>query len=165
MNVGYSTIKYALIRTTYNGHTCTLKENLIEFVQQLTGISEEDIEDSIINLKVENEIVLEKREDKQEWVYLHQFYRAEEVIAENIIRLQKSKNSKKVHNIEAKIRKIEEIENIILSDKQKEAVDLINENNVTIITGGPGTGKTTIIKTIIEIYKEKKRKKRSKILL
>ena len=153
-----SAIKYALIRTTYNGHTCTLKENLIEFVQQLTGISEEDIEDSIINLKVDNEIVLEKREDKQEWVYLHQFYRAEEVIAENIIRLQKSKNSKKVHNIEAKIRKIEEIENIILSDKQKEAVDLINENNVTIITGGPGTGKTTIIKTIIEIYKEKKNK-------
>ena len=153
-----SAIKYALIRTTYNGHTCTLKENLIEFVQQLTGVSEEDIEDSIINLKVENEIVLEKRDNEQEWVYIYQFFRAEQIIAENLVRLQNSKNSKKVNGIEAKIKKVEERIDITLSEKQKEAVELINENNVTIITGGPGTGKTTIIKTIIEIYKEKKNK-------
>jgi len=153
-----SAIKYALIRTTYNGHTCTLKENLIEFVQQLTGVSEEDIEDSIISLKVENEIVLEKREEKQEWIYLYQFYRAEQVITESILRLQNSKNSKKINNIASKIQRVEEKEDILLSEKQKEAIELINENNVTIITGGPGTGKTTIIKTIIEIYNEKKSK-------
>ena len=46
----------------------------------------------------------------------------------------------------------------MLSDKQKEAIRAINDNNVTIITGGPGTGKTTIIKSIIEIYKTKKYK-------
>ena len=153
-----SAIKYALIRTTYNGHTCTLKQNLIEFVQQLTGVSEEDIEDAIINLKVENEIILEKREDDKEWIYLYQFYRGEQIIAENIVRLQNSKNAKKILNITAKINEVEEKENIILSEKQKEAVKLINENNVAIITGGPGTGKTTIIKTIIQIYKEKKSK-------
>ena len=153
-----SAIKYALIRTTYNGHTCTLKENLIEFVKQLIGVSEEDIEDNIINLKVEDEIVVEVRENNQEWIYLYQFYRAEQVIAESIINLQNAKNSKKIHNIGPKIRKVEEQESIILSEKQKEAVELINENNVTIITGGPGTGKTTIIKTIIEMYTEKKNK-------
>ena len=41
-----------------------------------------------------------------------------------------------------------------LSEKQKEAVKLVNDNNVCIITGGPGTGKTTVIKSIIEIYKK-----------
>ncbi len=153
-----SAIKYALIRTTYNGHTCTLKENLVEFVGQLTGVSEEDIENSIINLKVENEIVIEKREEKQEWIYLYQFYKAEQTISESISRLQNSKNTKKINNIDAKIQKVEEKEEIFLSEKQKEAIQLINENNVTIITGGPGTGKTTIIKAIIEIYKEKKLK-------
>lgn len=153
-----SAIKYALIRTTYNGHTCTLEQNLVEFVQQLTGVSEEDIENSIINLKVENEIIVEKREENKNWIYLYQFYRAEQVIAESIIRLQNSKNSKKINNIEAKTKKVEEKQDIILSEKQKEAIQQINENNVTIITGGPGTGKTTIIKTIIEIYKEKKSK-------
>ncbi len=153
-----SAIKYALIRITYNGHTCTLKENLIEFVNELTGVSFEDIENNIINLKVLNEIVLEKRDNGQEWVYLYQFYRAEQVIAENIIKLQNSKNAKKINNIVAKIEKFENKTDIILSEKQKEAIELINDNNVTIITGGPGTGKTTIIKTIIEIYKEKKNK-------
>lgn len=153
-----SAIKYALIRTTYNGHTCTLKENLIEFVQQLTGVSKEDIEDNIINLKVDNEVVVETRENKQEWIYLYQFYRAEQIIVENIVRLQNSKNTKKISDIEAKIRKIEHKTDIILSEKQKDAIELINENNVAIITGGPGTGKTTIIKSIIEIYKEKKNK-------
>lgn len=153
-----SAIKYGLIRTTYNGHTCTLKQNLIEFVQQLSGVSEDEIENSLINLKVENEIIIEKRENDQEWIYLYQFYKAEQIIAENIIKLQKAKNIKKVHNIESKIKSVEDKTDIILSEKQKEAVELINENNVIIITGGPGTGKTTIIKTIIEIYKEKKSK-------
>ncbi|MEI3401415.1 MAG: AAA family ATPase [Clostridia bacterium] len=47
---------------------------------------------------------------------------------------------------------------MLLSEKQKEAIRAINDNNVTIITGGPGTGKTTIIRSIIEIYKQKKYK-------
>ena len=153
-----SAIKYALIRITYNGHTCTLKQNLIEFVSQLTGVSEEDIEDNIINLKVSDEIVVEKRENGEEWIYLFEFYKAESVIAQSILRLQKGKNIKKINNINSKIKIVEEELDIILSEKQTEAVELINENNVTIITGGPGTGKTTIIKTIIEIYKEKKYK-------
>ncbi len=45
-----------------------------------------------------------------------------------------------------------------LSENKKEAVKLVNENNVTIITGGPGTGKTTIIKTILIFMKEKGKK-------
>ena len=45
-----------------------------------------------------------------------------------------------------------------LSEKQKEALKMVNESNVTIITGGPGTGKTTIIKNIIDIYEEKRKK-------
>ena len=65
---------------------------------------------------------------------------------------------KKVTGIEKELKKIEKNSKIELSDKQKEAVKLINENNVVIITGGPGTGKTTIIKTIIDIYEGKGKK-------
>ena len=53
---------------------------------------------------------------------------------------------------------IEQKTDLILSDKQKEAIEAVNDNNVCIITGGPGTGKTTIIKVILELYKSKKRK-------
>lgn len=152
-----SGIKYALIKITYNGHCCTLKANLIEYVKQLLNVSDEIIEDGLVNLKVNNEIVIEDR-DGEEWVYLYSFFKAENQIAERIIKLDNAKNIKKVSNIEKELELVEEHTDILLSEKQKEAIRAINDNNVTIITGGPGTGKTTIIKSIIEIYKQKKYK-------
>ena len=152
-----SGIKYALIKITYNGHCCTLKENLIEYVKTLLNVNEAVIEDGIINLKVNNEIIIEER-NEEEWVYLYSFYNAENQIAERITKLDKARNVKKVSNIEKELKLVEERTDILLSEKQKEAIRAINDNNVTIITGGPGTGKTTIIKSIIEIYKQKKYK-------
>ncbi len=152
-----SGIKYGLIRSTYNGHSCVLKDNLIEFVRNLLDVSTENVEDGIINLKVKNEIVVEKRESL-EYVYLYAFYNTEAEIAFLIKRLQKAKNVKKVANLKAELKKVEENSKIELSEKQKEALELVNDNNVTIITGGPGTGKTTIIKNIIEIYEAKGKK-------
>ena len=152
-----SGIKYALIKITYNGHCCTLKANLVEYVKQILNVSEAIIEDGLINLKVNDDIVVEDR-DGEQWVYLHSFYKAENQIAQRIIKLAQAKNMKKVSNIEKELKLVEEKTDILLSEKQKEAVRAINDNNVTIITGGPGTGKTTIIKSIIEIYKQKKYK-------
>ena len=152
-----SGIKYALIKITYNGHCCTLKENLKEYVKNLLNVNDAVIEDGIINLKVNNEIVVEDR-DGEEWIYLYSFYNAENQIAQNILGLDRYKNVKKVSNIEKELKLVEERTDILLSEKQKEAIRAINDNNVTIITGGPGTGKTTIIKSIIEIYKQKKYK-------
>lgn len=150
-----SGIKYSLIRATYNGNCCVIKQNLIEFVQTLLGVEIEIIEDAIIDLKVDNEIVVEERKENEEWIYLYNFYKTENDIAQRLIRLDTSKNMKKIRNIEVALRKAEENIDIILSDKQKEAIRAINDNNVTIITGGPGTGKTTIIKSIINIYQDK----------
>ena len=152
-----SGIKYGLIRSTNNGHSCVLKENLIEFVINLLDVTTENVEDGLINLKVKNEIMIEKR-DEIEYVYLYSFYNTEEEIAFRIKRLQKAKNVKKVSNIENEVKKIEKTSSIELSEKQKEALKLVNDNNVTIITGGPGTGKTTIIKSIIDIYEKKGKK-------
>ena len=152
-----SGIKYALIKITYNGHCCTLKENLIQYVEQLLSVNEPVIEEALINLKVNDEIVIEDR-DGEYWVYLYSFYKAENQIAQRITKLDNSKNMKKVSNIEKELKVVEERTDILLSEKQKEAIRAINDNNVTIITGGPGTGKTTIIKSIIEIYKQKKYK-------
>ena len=158
-----SGIKYGLIRSTNNGNSCVLKQNLIEFVISLLDVMTENVEDNLISLSVNNEIVLEERTDvetgeEQEYVYLASYYNAEEEIAFRIKRLQKAKNMKKMASIEKEIKKVEKESSIELSDKQKEAVKLVNENNVVIITGGPGTGKTTIIKTIIDIYEEKGKK-------
>lgn len=150
-----SGIKYALIRATYNGHACVIKENLIQFAISLLDVTTENVEDGLIELRANDEIVIEEREKNDIWIYLSNFYYTEQEIAVRIKRLQQASNVKKIKNIETYLKKLEANSNIELSEKQKEAIELVNDNNVTIITGGPGTGKTTIIKSIIDIYEQK----------
>ena len=152
-----SGIKYGLIRSTYNGHACVQRDNLIEFVINLLDVMYENIEDGLIYLNAKNEIKIEKREN-EEYIYLYSFYQTEEEIAFRIKNLQNAKNIKRISNLTSELKKAEKSSNIKLSEKQKEAIEIINENNVSIITGGPGTGKTTIIKNIIDIYEQKGKK-------
>ena len=135
-------MKYSLIKATYNGNSCVLKENLIEYVVALLDVMTENVEDALINLKAKDEIIIEEREDGTgTWIYLSYFYNTEQEIAIRIKRLQESSNAKKIKNIKAALKKVEMNSNIELSEKQKESIELVNENNVTVITGGPGTGK------------------------
>lgn len=131
-----SAIKYSLVTASYNGNTCVIKENLIQFVKNLINTQTEDIENSIINLKGKQEIVVEKRLEL-EWIYLYPFYKAEANIAEKLMALKSSKNIKKIEHLKQKLKIQEKISKIDLSDKQKEAIEQVNENNVCVITGGP----------------------------
>lgn len=152
-----SGIKYALLVASYNGNTCVQKENLIDYVESILEVSKERIEENLINLNVASEIhIIEK--DDIDWVFLEPLYKAEKNIAERLIILRDCNNTKKMKNFEQEIKKHEKNMNIELSEKQFDAIKQINENNVCIITGGPGTGKTTIIKCVIDIYKDQKRK-------
>lgn len=153
-----SAIKYSLTLSANNGHTCVVKENLIEFVKNLLGVNETDIEESLINLNVQQRVILEQRETET-FAYLNTYYFSEKFIADRLIALNKADNMKKVKNFKSKFQTIEEGANIYLSTKQKEAIQAVNENNVCVITGGPGTGKTTIIKFIIDLYKNTEKKK------
>ena len=68
-------IKYSLLKITYNGHCCTLKENLIKYVKELLKVEDDDIEHCLIDLNVKEEIVIEKREEEN-WVYSKELYEA-----------------------------------------------------------------------------------------
>lgn len=152
-----SAIKYGLAISSQNGNTCVEKENLIEFIVNLLDVGREDIEDSLINLKAQAKIFIEEN-NTGTWVYLDTFYVCEKNIADKLILLNESKNIKEIKDFDMKFKCEEEKADILLSDKQKEAIRAVNNNNVCIITGGPGTGKTTIIKFIIEMFKEEGRK-------
>ena len=147
-----SGIKYALLVASYNGNTCVQKENLITYVKSILEVDEDRIEDCLINLNVKSEIHLVET-DESTWVFLEPLYKAEKKIAERLIALRDSQNTKFMKNFEKEIKKKEEVLDLELSEKQFEAINQINENNVCIITGGPGTGKTTIIKAIVDLYK------------
>ncbi len=129
-------IKYSILLATYNGHTCVIKQNLIDFVSTLLQISGSTINDFLNQMKTKGIIVIEER-DEEEWIYLTEYYEAEVFIAGKLIRLDNVKNRKHIENIEEKLQKIEDINKIELSDKQKEGIIAINENNVCVITGGP----------------------------
>lgn len=150
-------IKYGLLLSSYNGHTCVIKNNLLDFVSSLLQISESTIEIFLNNLKVKGIIIIEEREE-EEWVYLREFYDAEMFVAAKLIRLDNVKNRKQITNIKEKLEKQEKVSGIELSEKQREAIHAVSKQNVCVITGGPGTGKTTIIKSIIELYKKEGKK-------
>ena len=157
-----SGIKYGLEKIGLNGNSCVLYENLIKYEVDLLKLDENAVEDAIINMKAKGEIIIEERPIKQdegstkvrEWVYSKAFYEAEKNIAVKLISLRDADNIKKISSLKKDLRLIEDDIDIELSKMQKEAVESINDNNVCVITGGPGTGKTTIIKAIIELYKK-----------
>ncbi|HIT70361.1 MAG TPA: AAA family ATPase, partial [Candidatus Scatovivens faecipullorum] len=150
-------IKYALLIASYNGNTCVQKENLITYVKNILEVDEDRIEDNLINLEVTSEIHT-VNQDEITWVFLEPLYKAEQNIAQKLVALRDFNNVKYIKNFENEIRKYEDKLAIELSEKQFDAIKQVNENNVCIITGGPGTGKTTIIKFMIEIYKAHKKK-------
>ena len=152
-----SGIKYSLILASYNGNTCVQKENLISYVTSILNVDRKRIEDNLINLNASAEVHF-KEFDGTEWVFLEELYKAENYIADKLLALDNSKNMKYIENFEEEIHNQEKKIGIELSEKQFEAIRQINDNNVCIITGGPGTGKTTIIKCVIELYKAHKKK-------
>lgn len=150
-------IKYGLLLSSYNGHTCVIKNNLLDFAATLLQISESTIEIILNQLKVSKVVVIEER-DEEEWIYLREMYNAEMFVAAKLIRLDNVKNRKQIMNVAEKLEMQEKTHDIELSSKQKEAIEAVSKHNVCVITGGPGTGKTTIIKSIIELFKKEGKK-------
>lgn len=127
-------------------------EKFINEVVKLLNIEKTIIENELPNLVFSNRIkILEINNNKI--VYLREIYDIEISIAHKLIYLLNSKNDFKDIDIEKEIKYIEKLENIEYSKTQKEAISMAINEKLMIITGGPGTGKTTIIKAIMNIVK------------
>ena len=145
-----SGIKYALGLTTRNGNTCVLKENLIEYVSNILCVDKDLVENELTALCYAKELYIENG-----YAFLSDYYLAEEVVAKKLLLLTNTSNKRNI-NLDKKIEDFENELKITLSNEQKEAVKSVFENKVSIITGGPGTGKTTIIKMLIKLFKYEK---------
>ena len=140
-----SGIKYALNLSSRNGHTCSAKEEVIRFVSNLLGVQEELVSNELTAMTYSKEIYLEN-----EYVFLRSYFEAEDTIARRVM-MMCNDHVKIYKTLDEKIEKIEREFRIDLSEEQKKAIKLVFENKVSIVTGGPGTGKTTIIKVIIRL--------------
>ena len=143
-------ISFALSMAASNGHTYLLYEDLYEESKRLLGISEAEFENDIYELTIERKIVLKEVKGERR-VYNNNLYYMELTVARKLLDLNaKSENNYKV--MEAKVKEVETKTGIKLGDLQRKAVYEAVESGLVIITGGPGTGKTTTINAIIKLF-------------
>ncbi|WP_026526733.1 SF1B family DNA helicase RecD2 [Butyrivibrio sp. VCD2006] len=145
-----SGVLYVLLEGAQDGHSYLPKTELIQKSRELLGVPEESIEIQMDNLMVERKLVY-KGDDE---VYASSYFYEEKAIAVMLKELNLRVSNESEKNLEDRIRKIEKRRGIELDDLQRKAAALSAGNGVVIITGGPGTGKTTTINTIIEYYAE-----------
>ena len=146
-------IKYALTQASSNGHVYLPKIELMTQVSEMINIPSEIIENSIVELQLNHQVWQDTINDEPV-VYLNVFYYSEISVAKKLIELSMLYSPNNYIDIEKIIDKCENKNGIKLAPKQREAVMEAMTNGVLVITGGPGTGKTTTINTIIQLLKE-----------
>ena len=145
-----SGILYTLLQATGEGHTYLPMEGLTERARELLGVEPEYIEKQYMNMAMERKLVMQQKEDVTQ-IYSSTFFYMERNTASLLKQLDTTYDVPDIE-IETKLRKIEKQTKMDLDEHQVEAVKEAVRNGLLVITGGPGTGKTTTINTIIRYF-------------
>ena len=145
-----SGILYVLLQASTEGHTYLPEEELTRRTGQLLEVGEEQIEKQYMDLAIERKIIM-KQGENQTQIYAASFYYMEANTATMLKQLNVSYEVPDLE-IEERVRRIEKQTGMELDEHQMTAVKEAVRNGLLIITGGPGTGKTTTINTIIKYF-------------
>lgn len=145
--------RYVLNQYHGNGHTFVPQEELVRSAAALLEVDETNIEDTIVKLFIDKKLVVENIGDIR-GVYSVPFFKAESGTARRLMQLLYFKAPPLDVDIDNEISAVEKAEGIELAEKQKLAVREALTQGILVITGGPGTGKTTTIKTIINLFEK-----------
>ena len=149
-----SGIRYILgYNASVNGHTCLPKDKLVSAVAGLLSIDEADVASKITGFVKDGELFTYKHEDV-EYMMTPEVNYSEEYIANKLKTLSKEVVQLSSMDISSLIQKVETRIGVRYADKQREAIFRCMNGGVTIITGGPGTGKTTVVRGIISIFND-----------
>ncbi len=150
-----SGILYILLQASGEGHVYLPKEILLKRAGELLGVEQEYMEKHLMDLSIERKIVIRKTSEEgepvQTAVYAASYYQVELHVAQMLHTLN-LQDTVREDVLEGKIERIQRGTGISLDEKQKEAVREAVKNGLLIITGGPGTGKTTTINAIIRYF-------------
>lgn len=155
---------YGLSQALSAGHTCLPEEMMIQSGCALLGVSEKEIGVQITNLIMEHKIIARKeKKDGPLYLYSPAAYRAENQCAALLKELDicffeegKDGLSKEESIIYDKIQSIEDENGIVLDEMQREAVLKAIQHGVMVLTGGPGTGKTTTIHIMLRYFERER---------
>ena len=147
-----SGIRYLLVQNgMQNGHVCLPREKLRELAARLLGVSVSQAEEGISLLLKSGQLYC-VRFDEQEMIYDGPAYQAEKYVAEKMILLDRMCPSIDLRDIDRFIQREEEASGIRYAAMQKIAITDALRYGVMILTGGPGTGKTTVVRALIHIF-------------
>ena len=145
-----SGILYTLLQASGEGHTYLPETELTPRAAKLLNVTAEQVEKQYMDLAIERKIILKQMEDQTQ-IYAASFYYMEANTAAMLKRLNVSYDVSDME-IEQRIRGIEKKSGMTLDEHQVTAVKEAVRNGLLVITGGPGTGKTTTINTIIRYF-------------
>ena len=136
-----------------NGHCCVPKQGLVQIVSKWLKIDPVDVEQNLNQAVQKNEFIEYEKANKK-FIFLVKYYIAEMYIAEKLFSLTALTEDLNLIDFENLLLLEEERLNIKFSTTQKEAIKKAVSNGVFILTGGPGTGKTTILNAVISILEQ-----------
>ncbi|MGB4661426.1 MAG: helix-hairpin-helix domain-containing protein, partial [Mobilitalea sp.] len=152
-----SGVKYVLAEFASRGHTYVPYTMVLNSTLNILETTAEDTEDEIRNMAFTGKIHIETIYDVQA-VYYIPYHTAEVNVCKDLINLARAEFQMSENDTNPYLNEIEEESSITLTGKQKEAIVQSILNGVTVITGGPGTGKTTIILSILKVFEKMNKK-------
>ncbi|MDD3430185.1 MAG: ATP-dependent RecD-like DNA helicase [Oscillospiraceae bacterium] len=145
-------IIYVLRHNLNNGHTCLPADKLVAATQRLTEVSAEPIE-QCLNQTIEDSDLMRATYAQTDFIYLPEYFTAEIYIAYRIKNLM-SMPLYKLEHADVKIDVLQAEDNIVYAPLQRKAIAEALTNNAFVLTGGPGTGKTTTVNAIIRLFEQ-----------
>lgn len=143
-------ILHVLLKASNNGHVYLPKEELLEETANMLEIDISFIEKHIMDMIIDKRIIGKEMKDGT-YIYNAMYYYMELSCAKKLLDLNITYEME-LKEVEKRIRMIEQQESVILDERQRSAVLESVKNGLLVITGGPGTGKTTTINTIIRFF-------------
>ena len=145
-----SALMHLLVASTQNGHTYLPKQALVEQAARLTQVSEKLVEDALDSLILDESVGMDSFWPGR--IYLPGLLEGERYVSLRLLGLNRKKDSTEASRWETFIDDYEKTYSILLDELQKKAVNCALENGLSVVTGGPGTGKTTIIKCLLNLF-------------
>lgn len=143
---------HVLNHNKLNGHTCLPKNKLIEVTAQMLSLELECISSALSDMLEDGSLVEEVIADN-EFIFTNEMHQCEAYISARLSMLLRFP-AMQIRNVESKIEKIEKRDSITYAELQKKAIKDALTKGMLILTGGPGTGKTTTLNAIIRLLKE-----------
>ncbi len=146
-------IRYVLLESAGEGHSYLTKEVLKKHAERVLKVRIDYIDAVVSNMAFRGQLFVERIKE-EECVYYVPYYYAETGVANKLANLLINFKRHSDENIERLMDEMERLTEKKLTDKQRESVVKGVQHGVSIITGGPGTGKTTVINTLIGMFEK-----------